>query len=555
MPDADEGDNYSFTPIVSGGSGNYTIALASGTSLPTGLNLSASGVISGVPTVTGSFRIQLTATDNQLNNNQGNPLYGQFTYNLIINTALVLNSSFPIAYETVNYSAPVLISGGSGDYRVRVTSGDTPPDLDLNYNNAESEYNLSGQPIREGIYTFTLTATDLDNSKLTGSETYTMTLSQVPTTTTFTATPSPAVYGQPVTLSATVASTVSGAITPDGSVKFFDGTTLLHKSSLHNGFATFISTSGLAVGSHSITAVYMPDAVHSSSTASAQIEQVNQAPTGTVLFSSQNPANYQTVLTFTATVTATGSGAGTPTGSVTFYDGTAPLQVIPLVGDSATFTTSTLDAGTHSITAVYSGDGNFTTSTSSAVSEVVNSSGTAATVQSVVINEGQAAQNGGYNQRSRVTTLTVTFSTEVDITASQNAFTLTRASDGATIGTITVNTSIVNDQTVAVLTFSGANTEATSLADGNWTLSINAADVLNQGTPMAANYSMGNIKRLFGDIEGTGVVDSTDLGIFGTTFGLTSSNPAFIEGFDSDGNGVIDSTDLGRFGTNFGLTI
>jgi len=72
---------------------------------------------------------------------------------------------------------------------------------------------------------------------------------------------------------------------------------------------------------------------------------------------------------------------------------------------------------------------------------------------------------------------------------------------------------------------------------------------------MASNYTQTGILRLFGDYFGTRVVDSSDLGVLGTSFGLGSGNPAFVAAFDSDGNGQIDSTDLGRFGTNFGLSI
>ena len=108
---------------------------------------------------------------------------------------------------------------------------------------------------------------------------------------------------------------------------------------------------------------------------------------------------------------------------------------------------------------------------------------------------------------------------------------------------------------MATLTFSGATTEGGSLADGNWTLSIDAADVTNDGAVMAANYSQTGILRLFGDYLGTGTVDSADLGELGTTFGLGSNSTAFLPAFDSDGNGEIDSIDLGRFGTNFGLSI
>ncbi len=72
-------------------------------------------------------------------------------------------------------------------------------------------------------------------------------------------------------------------------------------------------------------------------------------------------------LTFTATVANTGSSGGTPTGTVTFQDltfsGATPVTTslgsFPLSGGQAAATTSTLPAGPHFITAIYSGDGNF----------------------------------------------------------------------------------------------------------------------------------------------------------------------------------------------------
>lgn len=55
LPSATEGLAYSVQLQATGGSGNYAWSLASGSSLPTGLSLSASGLISGTPTVSGSF--------------------------------------------------------------------------------------------------------------------------------------------------------------------------------------------------------------------------------------------------------------------------------------------------------------------------------------------------------------------------------------------------------------------------------------------------------------------------------------------------------------------
>jgi hypothetical protein len=73
-------------------------------------------------------------------------------------------------------------------------------------------------------------------------------------------------------------------------------------------------------------------------------------------------------VTFTATVS---SSAATPTGSISFFDGLTLLVSVPLAQGMATYTTSGLAIGTHTITASYSGDTNFAALTSSAVAQLV----------------------------------------------------------------------------------------------------------------------------------------------------------------------------------------
>jgi hypothetical protein len=95
---------------------------------------------------------------------------------------------------------------------------------------------------------------------------------------------------------------------------------------------------------------------------------VGPGATTTVVVSSLNPSAAGQSVTFTATVTGT-----TPTGTVQFKDGAANLgSPVSLAGGTAAFTTSSLAAGTHSITAVYSGDADDATSTSTLISQVVN---------------------------------------------------------------------------------------------------------------------------------------------------------------------------------------
>jgi hypothetical protein len=179
--------------------------------------------------------------------------------------------------------------------------------------------------------------------------------------------PSPAVLNQDVTLTATVSGS-SG--TPTGSVSFKDGTASIGTVPLDSGKAPFI-TSSLAVGTHSITAVYSGDGVYAASTSPAFNEVISLPGTTTKLTSDPNPSAAGQDVTFSVSVTAN-SGSGTPTGTVTYFDGKSQLGMIPLNSGQAPFITGSLAVGVHSITAAYSGDGNFAKSTSSVLTQTVN---------------------------------------------------------------------------------------------------------------------------------------------------------------------------------------
>jgi hypothetical protein len=201
--------------------------------------------------------------------------------------------------------------------------------------------------------------------------------------------PSSSVWGQPIVLTATVNAVVGGVGTPGGTVTFEDGSTILGSTALQvvNGVNQAVfDVSSLAAGSHSLTAVYGGDSYFAVSTSAPVSETVNQAKTTTVLTSSANPLVWGQPVTFTATVSAVSPGVGTPTGTVTFKDGstvlgTAALQIVNGV-EEATLTTSALAVGTHSLTAVYSGDSDFVTSTSAILTQKVNKATTTTTLSS-----------------------------------------------------------------------------------------------------------------------------------------------------------------------------
>ena len=113
-------------------------------------------------------------------------------------------------------------------------------------------------------------------------------------------------------------------------------------------------------------------------------QTVNQDSTTTKVTSSANPSVYGQSVTFTATVKAASPGSGTPTGTVTFYDGSTNLGSGTLSGGTATLPTTFFVVGSHSITAVYSGDPDFTASTSSALTQTVNQAATTTAVVSSV---------------------------------------------------------------------------------------------------------------------------------------------------------------------------
>jgi hypothetical protein len=125
----------------------------------------------------------------------------------------------------------------------------------------------------------------------------------------------------------------------------------------------------VASGNYTVSVTYSGDSNYlATSTATSIQVQVGHITPTVSLVSNSNPVLITFPVTFTETVAST---AGTPSGSVGFYDGTTLLGSVTLSSGVASYTTSSLAVGTHSITAVYSGDSNFAIVTSSAVAELI----------------------------------------------------------------------------------------------------------------------------------------------------------------------------------------
>ena len=169
--------------------------------------------------------------------------------------------------------------------------------------------------------------------------------------------------GQSVTFTATL----TGAANPTGSVTILDGATTLGTAALSGNTATF-TTSALAVGAHSLAAQYAGDANNAAATSAALAHTVALAQPTVALTGAASSSTLGQSVAFSATLT----GAANPTGSVTILDGATTLGTATLSGNTATFTTSALAVGMHSLTAQYAGDANNAAATSAALAHQVN---------------------------------------------------------------------------------------------------------------------------------------------------------------------------------------
>lgn len=224
--------------------------------------------------------------------------------------------------------------------------------------------------------------------------------------------------GTSVTLTATITGASGSTGTPTGTVSFMNGTTAVGSGSVNSSGVATYTTTQLPVGADSITAVYSGDSNFYASTSSALVITVSTGPaltsTTTALSASATSITAGQSVTFTATI-APQSGSGTPTGTVNFLDGTTTLGNGTLNSSGvATFSTSALATGTHSITAAYQGDATFAASTSSAVSVQVTSTppdfSVSASPASQSVTPGQGTSftltltpSNGFNQSTTIT--------------------------------------------------------------------------------------------------------------------------------------------------------
>jgi hypothetical protein len=370
--------------------GTLTYTPASGTVLKAGQNQTLSVTLT--PTDTTDYAPATTAVT--INVNQVNPTINwsnpaTITYGTALSaTQLNATSTTPGTLTYAPATGTVLKAGQGQTLSVTLTPTDTTDyatataTVTINVNQATPTINWSNPAAI--TYGTALSATQLNATSTTpGTLTYTPaagTVLKLGQNQTLSVTLTPTDTTDYATATATVTINVN-QVTPtinwSNPTAITYGTALsatqLNATSATPGTLTYTPALGTVLKAgqgQTLSVTLTPTDTTDYATATATVTiNVNQATPTVTLMSSLNPALAQNSITFTATVA---SIAGSPTGTVTFLDGATPLGTGTLnSGGVATLTTSNLSAGSHSITAAYGGDTNFTAVTSGVISEGV----------------------------------------------------------------------------------------------------------------------------------------------------------------------------------------
>ncbi len=290
---------------------------------------------------------------------------------------ILTDATFNATTDNVNISsitfggAPVKKAAGAVQY--------TDPSTGLPY--LKLQFQLFNTRITCGNLTVFLTGYTNNGTLIVGSSTITLQKFCTPGTDTPTITnytPLDWIVSNNVSENRTFGITVNQIVNVSWSITGVTGQNVTYVQSDYNVYNSTYNNS-VSSGNWNVVAV----ATNSNGTATifgtGQIPSwlwiVSKVNTSVSVNSSFIPSTFGQNVTFTATVdravSGTDSEAGTPTGTVEFFNGSTSLGIGSLIGNIATLSTSTLGVGSNSITAVYSGDNNFSASTSPPIIQTV----------------------------------------------------------------------------------------------------------------------------------------------------------------------------------------
>jgi hypothetical protein len=337
----------------------------------------------------------------------------------------------------------------------------------------------------------------------------------------------PSIYGNPVTITATVPSGTTGTIT------ITSGGATLGSGPVNPTTGTVtISTTILPVGSDPITASYGGDSDNNPATGTTT-QTVTKASPKETLSSSLNPSPANQQVVFTASLPSN------TTGTVTFTSGLTALGTSTLANGVATVSTSTLPTGADPITATYNGDANNNTAAAT-LTQTVNK----ATPPVTVTTSGSSS----YGDPVTITT-TVPPGTTGTITVTSGGTTLGSGTINPTTGTVTITTTTLPVGSDPITASYGGDTNdnpATGTTTQTVTKATPTVNLTSSVNPSALNQSVTFTAALPSSATGTVTFTngSTVLGTFTLTSGVatvtTSALPAgsdtITATYNGDGN-------------------
>ena len=360
---ASTGMTVSAPTVTYPANGTVTVQTTSAAGIPTGsVSLTVDGGAPMTMPVDATGKAQFTISSPGIGNHSLSASYalqGNFAATGATGTLLV------IAPTTLTISAPAVTYNANGSVTLTVTSPSGTPtgtvSLSVDGGSATSQaLNSSAQA------TFTIASPGAGPHSLSASytgnfnpsiATGTLSVNLSPTITSITSGLTAAtVTGQGYNVGVKVAAVAPGAGTPTGTVIVSDGSASCI-ATLSGGSGTCTLTSTTAV-LKTVTATYNSDGNYLS-TSTTGAHTVNKASTGLIVASSETPATFGDSVVLTASLSVKTPGSGTPTGAISWtIDGQA-------AGTGSTLTIATLPVGTHTVSASYPGDLNYSGSSGS----------------------------------------------------------------------------------------------------------------------------------------------------------------------------------------------
>jgi uncharacterized repeat protein (TIGR01451 family) len=471
---------YTDTLTATGGATPYTFSVSSG-SLPTGLSLSASGVISGTPTATGTFSFTVKLVDAN----------GQSTTKATsITIAAGVSTNFaapPSGVVGAAYFYTLTATGGTTPYTWSVNTGTLPPGITLS-----SAGVLSGTPTTAGSYTFSVNVIDANGGIATTSITLVVTTAPVltinSTASTSTTTPGSTVTYR-ITATNAGAVAISGATFTDSLSGVLDDATFNNDVTATSGSIGFTSPNLTWTGNLAIGAV------------------------ATITFSVtvKNPDSGD--LTMTSKVTSTTPGSNCASGSSDTRCSNTVTVLVPGLTISLTSNTGTAQPG----------------STVSYTVTATNSGQTAYTGTSLAVSLTSATDDANYNSDAAATSGSVSF-TSPNLTWTGNL------AVGATV-TITFSMTVKNPDTgdkVIVTTITSAATGNNCPSGSTDSRCSNSVQVQVPGLTIVASAGSSTTAPGATVSYTITVTNSGDIAYTGATF--TDALPAVLDDATYNGN-------------------